>query len=188
MSDNIAQWHTEHVNFARLLVLLETELDLFHNAGEPDYQMMLDVMFYMTHFPDVHHHPKEDLAFARIREREAAARPVVDELMAQHAMLRRDGMDLVRGLDAIVNGTIASRERIEATGRIYIKRFYGHMRTEEAEILPLADRILSADDWLVIDAATAHIEDPLFGDRTDERYAALRAQIDRETRAAKTAP
>ena len=188
MSTNIAQWHAEHVNFARLLSLLEAELDLFHRGDSPDYKTMLDVMFYMTHYPDIHHHPKEDLAFARIRERDAAARPLVDQLMAQHALLRHSGMDLVQGLDDIVNGTIASRERIESTGRAYVEHFRSHMRAEEAEILPMAERILDEADWQAIDAATAHIEDPLFGGRTELRYAALRAQIGREARPAKAAP
>lgn len=188
MYDNIARWHAEHVNFARLLSLLERELDLFHKGDSPDYKMMLDVMFYMTHYPDIHHHPKEDLAFARIRERDASARTMVDQLMAQHALLRHSGMDLVQGLDDIVNGTISSRERIESTGRAYVEHFRNHMQAEEAEILPLAARVLNAADWRTIDAATAHIEDPLFGSRTELRYAALREQIGREARPAGAAP
>ena len=59
MSDSIARWHAEHVNFAKLLDLLEGQLDLFHKGESPDYELMLDIMFYMTHYPDVLHHPKE---------------------------------------------------------------------------------------------------------------------------------
>ncbi len=188
MFDNIARWHAEHVNFARLLSLLEGELDYFHKGESPDYKLMLDIMFYMTHYPDIHHHPKEDLAFARIRERDATATSMVDQLMAQHALLRQSGMDLVQGLDDIVNGTIASRERIESTGRHYVAHFRNHIQAEEAEILPLAARILNDADWRTIDAATAYIEDPLFGSRTELRYAALREQIGREARPAKAPP
>ena len=79
MSDPIALWRAEHTNFATLLCLLECELERFHKGEPPDYDLMLDIMFYMTHYPDVSHHPKEDLAFARIREREVTARPIVDE-------------------------------------------------------------------------------------------------------------
>ena len=41
---------------------------------------MLDVMYYMTHYSDVVHHPKEDLVYAMVKEREKAAAPKVDEL------------------------------------------------------------------------------------------------------------
>ena len=70
MNTTLATWHTDHANFARLLDLLEAQLDLFHRGETPHYELMLDIMFYMTHYPDVLHHPKEDMAFTRIRERE----------------------------------------------------------------------------------------------------------------------
>jgi hypothetical protein len=106
MSRPIALWHTEHVNFAALLDLLEGQLDIFQRGGPPDYELMLDIMFYMTHYPDVLHHPKEDLAFAKIRAREVSARPIVDNLAEQHARLKADGNALVLALDDIVNGSI----------------------------------------------------------------------------------
>src|ERR1700692_4156176 len=105
MSDSIALWRAEHANFATLLDLLEGQLDLFHKGESPDYERMLDIMFYMTHYPDVLHHPKEDLAFARVKEREVNASPIVDELTEQHARLKEFGEALVRRLDDIVNGS-----------------------------------------------------------------------------------
>ena len=73
MPDTLAQWHTEHVNFAQLLDLLEAELDLFHGGDTPNYELMLDIMFYMTHYPDVLHHPREDAALRENQEREKSA-------------------------------------------------------------------------------------------------------------------
>ena len=185
MSDSIALWHAEHTNFATLLDLLEGELDLFHKGGSPDYELMLDIMFYMTHYPDVLHHPKEDLAFARIMEREVNARPVVDELTEQHAHLKEFGSALVHSLDDIVNGSITAREHVEVPGRAYVAEFRNHMQREETAILPLAATLLHDRDWAAIDAAIRHIDDPLFGKNGEERYAALRRQIAREARASR---
>ncbi len=187
MPDAIAHWHAEHVNFATLLNLLESQLDLFHKGESPDYDMMLDIMFYMTHYSDVLHHPKEDLAFARIRECEQSARPLVDELTEQHERLREGGDALVHALDDIVNGSISSREHVEAPGRAYISEFRKHMQTEEATILPLAAKLLRSRDWAAIDTAIRHFDDPLFGKDGEQRYAALRRQIASEARAAKAA-
>ena len=185
MSDPIALWQAEHVNFATLLDLLEVQLDRFHRGEAPDYELMLDVMFYMTHYPDVLHHPKEDLAFARIVEREAPARKIVEELTRQHSILKRDGNALVIALDDIVNGSITSREHVEAPGRAYIDAFRRHMRTEDAEILPLAAKVLDRGDWVAIEDAIRHFEDPVFGRVADERYTALRRHIAREMRGSK---
>ncbi len=70
MPTTLALWHAEHVNFAKLLNILDGQLMLFHGGRSPDYELMLNIMFYMTHYSDVLHHPKEDLVFAKIRERE----------------------------------------------------------------------------------------------------------------------
>jgi hemerythrin-like domain-containing protein len=185
MSDSIALWHAEHANFATLLDLLEGELDLFHKGRSPDYELMLNIMFYMTHYPDVLHHLKEDLAFARIKEREVNARPVVDELTEQHAHLKEFGAALVRALDDIVNGSITAREHVEVPGRAYVAEFRSHMQREETAILPLAAKLLHDRDWAAIDAAIRHFDDPLFGKNGEVRYAALRGQIAREARAPK---
>jgi len=185
MSDPIALWHTEHANFATLLDLLEGQLDLFHKGAPPDYELMLDIMFYMTHYPDVLHHPKEDLAFARIKERETSAGPIVDQLTEQHARLKRSGDALVVALDDIVNGSITLRDHVEAPGRDYIAAFRSHMQMEETAILPLAAKLLHDGDWAGIGAAMLQIDDPLFGKSSEPRYAALRRKIARATQATK---
>jgi hemerythrin-like domain-containing protein len=186
MSDPIALWHAEHANFATLLDLLEGELERFHKGEPPDYELMLDIMFYMTHYPDVFHHPKEDLAFARIKEREAGARSMVDQLAGQHARLKELGDALVVALDDIVNGSITSRDHVEVTGRAYIADFRGHMQQEETAILPLVVRLLGHADWVTINAEIRHVDDPLFGEHKVERYAALRRQIARAARTSRT--
>jgi len=180
MPTTLALWHAEHVNFSKLLNVLDGQLMLFHGGKAPDYELMLNIMFYMTHYSDVLHHPKEDLVFAKIREREIGVAGTVDELAAQHARLHEAGRELVRQLDDIVNGTISSREAVEAVARDYIGTLRSHMRLEEDEILPLADQLLTPRDWKAIHAAIGDFEDPLFGKHTEARYVALHRQISRQ--------
>jgi hemerythrin-like domain-containing protein len=66
-------WHADHVNFGRLLNLLEGELRRLHDDRSPDYELMLDIMYYMTHYSDVLHHPKE-ISCSRA-SRHATAKP-----------------------------------------------------------------------------------------------------------------
>lgn len=183
--DPLALWHAEHLNFATLLDLFEAELDRFSRGQAPDYQLMLDIMFYMTHYPDALHHPKEDLAFAKIAERYPDVRPVVRALGEQHTLLKREGDALVIALDDIVNGAITARDHIEAPARAYLSAFRGHVDAEEAQILPLAAALLDRDDWRAIDDAMLKLDDPLFGKTRDERYATLRRRIARDGRAAR---
>jgi hemerythrin-like domain-containing protein len=184
MPDTLALWHAEHVNFSRLLTLLDNQLALFHGGRRPDYELMLNIMFYMTHYSDVLHHPKEDLVFAKIRERDQEVAGTVDELAKQHALLHKSGQDLVRHLEDIVNDSISSREALEEVARAYVSTLRNHMRIEESEILPLAHSLLTFQDWQAIHAAVAHIEDPLFGKHPEARYVALHRQIARQSQPA----
>ena len=176
-------WHADHVNFGRLLTMLESEVERLREAESPDYELMHDIMYYMTHYSDLLHHPKEELMFARVKSRDGSTRATIDALTAQHAELRDIGEEMVSALDAIVNGSITSRERIETAARAYISGLRAHMRTEEAEILPRAGQLLTDADWADIDAAIAHVDDPLFGAHVQERYAALRDEINRQAQA-----
>jgi hemerythrin-like domain-containing protein len=47
------------------------------------------------------------------------------------------------------------------------------MRQEEDEVMPLAERVLSAEDWREIDAAFTNHDDAMFGTAPREEYAAL---------------
>jgi hemerythrin-like domain-containing protein len=180
MHATLALWHQDHVNFAKLLDLLDAELGVFHDGRSPQYPLLLDIMYYMTHYADVVHHPKEDLVFARVRKRDRGAAQSIDQLTEQHKELHQLGEKLASDLDDVVNGSIVSREGIESDARRYVTTLRQHMDLEESALMPLAAKLLSKEDWTTIGDTIAHIEDPLFGTTAKGRYAALRLQIARE--------
>ncbi len=184
MPDTLALWHSEHVNFARLLNLLDDQVSLFHDGTDADYELMLDIMFYMTHYSDVLHHPKEDLIFARIKTRDATMAKTIDALAQQHTRLKAAGEALVRHLDDIINGSIEPRAAVEAAARDYVDTLRAHIRIEETEVLPVAGRLLTVQDWQAVHAAIGRVEDPLFGKHPQGRYAALQVRIARDAKAA----
>lgn len=180
MNDSLALLREEHTNFGKLLDLLDGELALFHKGESPNYELMLDVMFYMTHCPDMVHHPKEELAFAKLMQRDASLRPAVEELSKQHELLKESGAKLVLELEDIVNGSIVSRQEVEAPGKAYVENFRSHIDREEDELFPKAARLLRDQDWSAIEEMIERREDPIFGKIAEKRYAAIRDQIARE--------
>ncbi|MCC6194730.1 MAG: hemerythrin domain-containing protein [Burkholderiales bacterium] len=180
MASSGTLWQNEHANFARLLDLLIAEVDRFHAGDTPNYDLMLDIMFYMIHYSDVVHHPREGLVFARIRQRDDSVAPLLDELDRQHEELHRLGGALVTGLGDVINGTVVPRESIEAPARHYAATFRNHMQTEDKALLPLIRRWLDARDWAAIDLAIRHVEDPLFGRNPERHFAALEARLRRQ--------
>lgn len=47
MPTRIEIWHKDHANFSRLLTLLEAQIKLFHEDAAPNYELMLDIMYYI---------------------------------------------------------------------------------------------------------------------------------------------
>ena len=182
MQYTLMLWHADHVNFDRLLKFLEEELERFHADRDPDYPLMLEIMYYMTHYADALHHRKEDVVFARMKARDSQLGERIDDLTHQHARLREIGDEMNRELDDVMNGSMAPREHLERAARMYIDGFRAHMRTEETAILPAAARLLTERDWSEIDAAIANFDDPVFGSTEHDRYARIRQQINEHAR------
>lgn len=177
MSGQVQTLRNEHANFDKLLDLLERQLVSVRSAEEPDFVLMLDVMEYMTHYPDRFHHPREDLAFRRLQRKFPEARSLVEELARQHEAIAASGEHLVEQLTRAAEGIKMPREAVEASARGYIASLRANIRIEETDLFPLVAEWLQADDWLLIDAAFHFMEDPVFGSAVQERYRALHRHI-----------
>ena len=68
MRNVIGDLRTEHANMARLLNILEKQIEIFETTGQPDYTITQDIVLYFLDFPDQCHHPKEDLVAQRLLE------------------------------------------------------------------------------------------------------------------------
>ena len=174
MSETIRILHREHRNLARILDVLEAQLDIYRQGGVPDFDLIGDIVHYTLSFPERHHHPKEDLIFERIEAKGAQGRDLAAELLEEHKM----GEGLTRRL-AEVLGNIAQdaevpRDSFEDLARRFLDFNRRHMTKEEDHFFPLAEKLLSAADWSAIDARVSGGDDPLFGKDIDQRYQALR--------------
>lgn len=145
----------------------------------PAFDALQAMLFYVDEFPEKLHHPKESrLLFPKLRGRSARTDAVLDQLDRDHAR----GECAIRELEhallgfRVMSGTVQCemrRDRFEQLMRHYADFYLGHMRVEETEILPLAEAVLSADEWAELDAAFLTNRDPLAGHEADEPYKPL---------------
>ena len=178
MSEVIRRLKADHANFARLLDLLGAKLGGVEDAqGHANYPLMLDIMVYMTHYPDQFHHPKEDLVFARMAERDRAMRPIVDGLAKDHQTLASKGAAFCNILRDVADGELVRRDAIDSLGREYIDALRAHIRTEEERAFSLAVALLEAQDWAEIDETVTHMDDPLFGPVVEQDHRVLYEHI-----------
>lgn len=170
MSDNIQILHDDHRNFARTMRLLERCMQNPDCDDDPDYALMHDLMMYMTHYPDVVHHAREDLIFLRLLELDDELREVVEQQLAEHREIANRGQALVSSLNQVLSGEVISREELDEALLSYISLEREHMRREEAKLLPLAAQLMNSDDWDEVDRQLALRPDPLFGPSVQNQF------------------
>ena len=177
MTDLLHLWHGEHAKFARLLDLLEKELSVFHDGGQPDFELMSDIVRYLTEYADAFHHPREDVGFERLKKKDPSMTTRVNRLMQEHRVLGEAGRQLLDRLNAAETEVVMPRGDVEAAAATYLLYYRQHINFEEAEILPRIAQVFTVDDWAAVTAVKSHGRDPLFGEHVDDRFNALRRRI-----------
>jgi len=177
MTGPVAHWHTEHVYFRRLLELLHRELDAFHRGERPSYELMLDIVAYLRDYCDRFHHPREDVAFARLAERVPELRLDLARLAQEHRIIARAGEKLRAQLEAALDGAMVARAEVEVAAATYLVYYGNHIAKEDELVLTRAAQALTDADWQAVRAAVSDEPDPLFGEHPQERYRELRRRI-----------
>src|SRR5512144_2966030 len=177
MTEAIRVLRREHANMAALVKTLEWQLAEFEAGGTPDYDVIRSVIDYFLRFPDLYHHPKEDLVFGRLKERAPAVAERIGNLRREHEVLGARTRELSAGLKAVLDEAQVPRESFLRWARAFIDLQSRHMQTEETTFFPAALEWLVDDDWKQLQAAMTTPEDPLFGERVGERFEHLHKSI-----------
>ena len=114
MADPVAVWHAEHLRFASLLDYIEQQMGAFHDGKDPDYELLHDVVYYLHHYADRYHHPREDAAFARLVKRDPGLSAAINRLLEEHRELAVAGGTLLKYLDDILEDRVIQRATVEA--------------------------------------------------------------------------
>lgn len=175
--DPIKAWHDEHAYFRQLLALLQKQVDVFHGGERPNYELMLDIVSYLREYSDQVHHPREDVAFARIAKKAPELALTLERLKQEHRVIAKAGDALQELLAEILEDAMVSRADVEMAAATYLVYYDAHIAREEEDVMPLAARLLAPEDWAAVKNAVPAVKDPVFGDAPEERYRRLRRQI-----------
>jgi hemerythrin-like domain-containing protein len=167
----------EHRNIEKLLAVLERELEIFDRGDRPDCEVIRAVISYFELYPEVYHHPQEDLVFAKLKIRDPAAAAKVGNLALEH----QKGAERLRRVAQAVDGVLADREilrrDVDSIVRDFVEHERRHIMMEDRDFFPAALKALEPQDWTEIAAAMTTHEDPLFSEAAEEIFHALRARI-----------
>jgi len=167
----------DHRDISRLLEALEHQVDVFAAARDPDYDVILGIADYFLEYPDACHHPKEERIFQRLRETHPQAADRVGDLTREHAAIHNHTRQFQYTVNVLLNDAEIARETIVQSARSFIAAERAHMQREEDRFLPLAEHLLTENDWAQIEAELAKRADPLPARRAEARFEKLRTRL-----------
>ena len=178
MSDVIWKLRDDHKKFARLLDLIAREVRVF-DAGElPDYDLVSNILDYTQNYPDLYHHPVEDLVLAKLRLRDPDAAASVGGLDKEHEKLGALTRRFAAALHNVMQDAELPRDWFIDVAGDYLSFQRRHMQMEEVVFFPPALRALTDPDWQEIRDAITLPGDPLFGDGEGQaKYDRLHREI-----------
>lgn len=148
------------------------------DTPERFFDVLRAMLFYIDEFPERLHHPKEsNLLFPRLARLAPELMPVIRRLEADHMLGEGRVRELQHLLLAWELMGESRRAAFTEAAQAYTGFYLEHMRTEETELLPAAQKVLGADDWAELDAAFQKDRDPLAGGARDPCYDRLLARI-----------
>ena len=171
--------YDEHRGLAAVLHgMLYQVHEIRDRRSKPNFELLGAMIYYIDAFPERFHHPKEDeYLFRLLRLRCPQAAPLLDRLATEH----RAGAEKIRTLEQALaryqQGGDGEFSNFLAAVEAYAAFHWEHMRLEEKEALPLAEKYLSAGDWELVDAAFLGHADPLLGAKVGAKYDALFTRI-----------
>lgn len=168
----------EHLAISAVLYSLRYLVKEMRKGSAPNFPLLKAILDYIVSYPDRWHHPKEDkYLFAAVRRRTREADKLIERLEREHSLGYPMVEELKHDLIAFQNGDPEARERFYATADRYAELEWEHLHTEEEVFMPIAERVLTAEDWAEIHTAFRENDNPLFGIKPKEEAESLYQKI-----------
>jgi len=163
----------DHKNIALMINLLERESNRIYEGEEPDYELLHDIMHYMTVYPDAVHHPKEDRLYAELKAFRPDLSTGFERITMDHRHISNLSVKLRDEIASINLGNPVRRNAVVADALRYVNTLRGHMQWEELDLFRRVDEMIRMGHNLFDSVNDVHGADPVFGPEAEENFGRL---------------
>lgn len=168
----------EHLAISAVLYSLKYLVKEMRKGATPNFPLLRAILDYIVSYPDRWHHPKEDkYLFTAIKRRTHEADALVAKLEREHTLGYPMIEALTQHLVAFQKGDAQAGDAFFELAERYAELEWAHLRTEEELLMPIAERVLTAEDWSNINTAFRENDNPLFGIKPKEEAETLYQRI-----------
>lgn len=145
----VEQLQEDHRQLVRVLYHLDREIKALSGLGNAraSLEKILDILDYIQVYPEIWHHPVEDLIYEVLLQKEIPEPQQLANCIEEHGTLELLTENLHSYLDQVAAGKEELRLRLIKAGSDYVKRQLTHMEHEQHMLFPLMQRYLDQADW-----------------------------------------
>lgn len=177
MSDEVTkildELRRDHRNMTLLLDLIERESNCIRDGTPADFDVLHDIMQYMTVYPDAVHHPKEDRLYEELKAVHPEWTGGFERISLDHRDIAEQGRDLRNAFSAVDADGLVNREQLADAAVRYVNTLRSHMQWEEIDLFERCKAMAADGHRFVAQTRAESIRDPLFGRSVHSRYERL---------------
>lgn len=145
----IEQLKEDHRQLVRVLYHLDREIKALSGLGpaSSSSEKILDILDYIQVYPEIWHHPTEDLIYELLLEKDIPEPSRLANCIEEHGILELLTENLHSYLDQLAGGNTGVGLRLIKAGSDYVKRQLDHMEHEQNTLFPLMEQYLDQGDW-----------------------------------------
>jgi len=161
----------DHARFSRVLSMIGRDAHRLLDEPEAVLPLFSEAVDYVVNHQNVHHHPREEIMFAKVADASEALAGMSAHLTHEHELTDRAGDELLAALDRASHASSNRSTRQELARQLerFARSMRGHIAQEEEILYSEAWDSLSPADW---NDLAASAPDPLDRDQ-DDRYPLL---------------
>ena len=177
LADLLTDLREDHRNMSIMLDLLSRQVEHIRDGERPDYELIHDIMRYMTTYSDAVHHPKEDILYSAMRDRQPELAQGLERVGPEHREIAECGEALRNDVEAVASGAAITREQLIKDATSYVHTLRKHMAWEEEDLFRRAKDLISDEQDMFIDISNFDHFDPVFGPQREHSYENLLRNI-----------
>lgn len=137
----------EHRHMAWLLSCLEAVSEQLLETGDVDIERLDDIMQYVAHYPDLFHHPREEVLFRQLRRVNPRFSDQINHATREHREMTQMSSKIDAMVKSIEAGELVETKQLVVRVREYVALVRRHMSREEKELFEPALERLSEESW-----------------------------------------
>ncbi len=173
----LKELYVDHQNIGKLLNVFAREVEVFAEAGDPDYDVLEIGLEYCSEYMDAVHHRKEEEMLAQLRECNPEAAEEAAALSKQHHDLEHLTNAVRAAFTAVRDDAFAMRDSLVIPARKWVHAYQQHLRWEEEVLFKVAQKELTQSHWDDAQERWHDTANPLHDKAKDNRFAQLAEAI-----------